>query len=226
MKTAQQLDLWLERLAWRAVTGQNAPRYLRYSAEKLRPDTLQILAKRRMWSLIENTEISLSWSQTRIEQELIHRARMKFADDARDLVREAERVIPRVSERPANAWEDPRFVQRLIAQIAVRQILTALPEDGFMTIDSYFPLGDQKAAAQILSALSGRNISPRTYAKMFENVRREFAGVWLGLDGPYTGPLGRWPLGDQGERRLADRLGIADLLNDVRQDRKRNNTDC
>jgi hypothetical protein len=220
MKTARQLDRWLERLAWRAAVGRNAERYIRFSAEKLRPETLQMLAKQRMWSLIANLEVSLDWSKSRIERGLIHRARMKFADDARDLIRECARVAPRITERPTNAWEDPRFVKRLIAQVAVRQILTALPEDAFMTLDSYFPLANQRKAAEILSLLLDRKVSPAEYARMFEQVRREFAGMWLGLAGPYTGPLGPWPDGRSRQwREHASEVG--ELFNEVRIERKR-----
>jgi hypothetical protein len=114
-----------------------------------------------------------------------------------------------------------KFIYSKLAEIAVRQILTGLSGKGFMTIDSYFPLGDREAASKILSALFGKHVSPRTYDRLFESVRREFAGLWLGLDGPYKGPLGRWPMGDNGEKREHDRASISDLLTEVRQERRK-----
>ncbi len=172
-----------------------------------------------MLSLVENRAVSLDWKQARIEQELIHQARMRFADDAQAWERQQQRERKLKALFAADTQEPT--LERAVDELTVRQILIHFPEEEFMVLDSYFPLGDREAAAKILSLLLGQHVTPRQYDRALERSRRKFTGMFIGLDGPYRGPLGPWPDNYHNNRWSEDCEQIGELFNEVRQARKR-----
>jgi hypothetical protein len=107
--------------------------------------------------------------------------------------------------------------------MAVRQMLTECDRGGFEVLDSYFNNDDgthgQRVAAKELSKRLGRHVSVGEYNQALTDVR---LGLIAWLSGGVKLPaeaLGRWP----DARNLAwreDSAEIAELLDDVRQQRK------
>jgi hypothetical protein len=109
-------------------------------------------------------------------------------------------------------------IERITLVVAMREILTGLPEGDFMSLDVYFPIANKREAARVLSELTGEKVTRRQYERCLEQARRKVIQFFAGLDHPYTGELGPWPDGRQRQwREDCDR--IAEVFDEVREKR-------
>jgi hypothetical protein len=227
----------IQKLARRAVFGQNAYRYYRWSARNVRPDWF--IEPSFDWMMDALASGGVSPYAKDAESQLVHGARCQFADwalqarryqQARTATGARSLWMPEYREdnlgrpRPPEETED-REIRRLVESLTVRHMLLACKQEDFEVLDAYFN-GDgygQRAAARELSRRLGRHVSVGEYNQVLTETRLNLI-EWLsgGVRLPAES-LGRWPdarvwAGRRGG--MGDGAVIAGMLDEVRQLRR------
>jgi hypothetical protein len=226
MNNQERLLRRLHKLAKKAVYGGGVRPYVRWSAERLTMrDFVGPVEGVMLKALLDGTVDPDSYNP---ERQLIHHARMQLADMALRMTREDERhwkAMRRLAEdailRSRNviggAEREPRAIKRLLKQLVVWEMFSTCTEEAFTVIASFFQAGNQRGAAEVLSAMLGRNVSLSEYNRTLRKVRQELI-EWLDGEPPRDG-IGRWPSG-RGQR-WRDQCGeVASVLTDIARERK------
>jgi hypothetical protein len=224
----------IQRLARRAVFGKNAYRYYRWSAYNVRPDALIEPSFDWMMQALADGTVS-PWAKD-AENQLVHGARMQFADwclasrrwyEARRATGARALWMPELREDALGRARTPEQIEdesirRLVERLTVHQMLLACKQGDFEVLDAYFNNGEaygQRTAARELSRRLGRHVSVGEYNRVLTETRRNLI-EWLsgGVRLPAES-LGRWP-DSRSVRWGEDAREIGELLAEVRQLRR------
>jgi len=229
----------IQRLAIRAVAGKNAYRYFRWTAFYIPRDALVEPTFWFMMDALADGAVS-QWARN-AEAELVHAARLRFADWALAIHRRRQggKVtgkradwLPQSGEdrygRPRPPEQlDSRDIRRLVESLTVEHMLLTCKREDFDVVDSYFNNGDgygQRVAAKELSRRLGRHVSVGEFNAVLTETRLNLAEWILGYR-VSADALGPWPdgrvwAGDGRRSWTGDGAAVGRMLDGIREQRR------